>query len=384
MTTDGSNATNGGKGKEAQTSGGLERRNFLKGLATIPVFGFFLYKLFRKKAFDDNRKKQILEELGVDGNAPAVRTASDGGKKGNLLRLGIIGFGGRGEYLIKSAGFAHPDWVQKAYEDSKKERMNKDLEIFMTQEDLNVEVAGVCDVFDIRAQRAIAASVNDVRPGSGTRKLNPAKRYRTYQELLQAKDIDAVLIATPDHWHAQMTIDAVNAGKHVYCEKCMTRTEDEVFRVVDAVKNSGMIFQLGHQNPQQEAFNKAKEIIGRNILGKVTLVEMTTNRNSPSGAWVYEIHKDGNPKTIDWDQFQEPAPHKVPFSRERFFRWRCWYDYGTGLAGDLLSHEFDAVNQILGMGIPKTATAWGGSITSRTDAMCRISFRSSLSTRIAT
>lgn len=360
MTTDGSNATNGGKGKEVPPSGGLERRNFLKGLATVPIFGFFLYKLFRKKAFDDNRKKQILDELGIDGNAPAIRTASDGGKRGNLLRLGIIGFGGRGEYLIKSAGFAHPDWIQKAYEDSKKERMNKDLEIFMTQEDLNVEVAGVCDVFDVRAQRAIAASVNDVRPGSGTRKLNPAKRYRTYQELLQAKDIDAVLIATPDHWHAQMTIDAVNAGKHVYCEKCMTRTEDEVSRVVDAVKNSGMVFQLGHQNPQQEAFNKAKEIIGKNILGKVTLVEMTTNRNSPSGAWVYEIHKDGNPKTIDWDQFQEPAPHKVPFSRERFFRWRCWYDYGTGLAGDLLSHEFDAVNQILGMGIPKTATASGG------------------------
>jgi predicted dehydrogenase len=117
---------------------------------------------------------------------------------------------------------------------------------------------------------------------------------------------------------------------------------------------------LGHQNRASESHNKAREIIAAGLLGPISLVESTTNRNSPWGAWVWDIHKDGNPQTIDWEQFQEPAPHHVPFSKERFFRWRCWYDYGTGLAGDLLSHEYDAINQILGLGIPKSATASGG------------------------
>jgi predicted dehydrogenase len=177
---------------------------------------------------------------------------------------------------------------------------------------------------------------------------------------LDCPDIDAVIIAAPDHWHAQMIVDAVQAGKHVYCEKCMTRTEEEVFKVADAVRGSKLVFQLGHQNRQLESHRKAREIVQRNVLGKVTLVETTTNRNDPTGAWVYDILPQGNPQTIDWDQFQGPAPKRVPFSKERFFRWRCWFDYGTGLAGDLLSHEYDAVNQILDLGIPRSATASGG------------------------
>jgi predicted dehydrogenase len=178
--------------------------------------------------------------------------------------------------------------------------------------------------------------------------------------MLESRDIDAVLIATPDHWHAQMTIDAVQAGKHVYCEKALTRTAEETFRVVRAVKNSDVVFQLGHQNRQLESYQKAKEIVQKGVLGKITLVETTTNRNDPIGAWVYGIHPDASPETIDWEQFQEPAPNKVPFSKERFFRWRCWFDYGTGLSGDLFSHEYDAVNQILDLGIPKSAMASGG------------------------
>ncbi|UCE05629.1 MAG: gfo/Idh/MocA family oxidoreductase, partial [bacterium] len=121
-----------------------------------------------------------------------------------------------------------------------------------------------------------------------------------------------------------------------------------------------IVFQLGHQNRQQESHIKAKELIEKGILGKITLVETTTNRNSPNGAWYYDIHEKGNPETIDWDLFQGPAPNKVPFSLERFFRWRCWFDYGTGLSGDLLSHEYDAINQILNLGIPKSAVASGG------------------------
>jgi len=348
------------KTEETSKKGSVKRRDILKGLATIPVFGAFFYSIYKKKMFDDLKKKEILAGLGISEKGPAILPEITMKRPGEPIRLGIIGFGGRGEPLVKAAGFAHPDWTERKLKDAKKNRMDRALENFLNQEDLNVRLTGVCDVFNVRAERGIAASKNDIRPGGGSGELRGARRHLHYQDLLQSNDIDAVIIATPDHWHAQMTRDAANAGKHIYCEKCITRTEEEVYRVVDAVKKSGVVFQLGHQNPQQETFIKAKEIINKNILGPITLVETTTNRNSPNGAWVYKIHEKASEQTIDWEQFQGPAPHKVPFSLERFFRWRCWYDYGTGLSGDLLSHEYDAVNQILDLGIPKSAAASGG------------------------
>ncbi len=336
------------------------RRDILKGLATIPVFGPFLYAFLKKKLSDDFKKKEILAELGISRKAPEVLPKTVLKKSKELVRLGIIGFGIRGEELVRAAGFAHPDWVERKKKQARENKLNKGLETFLNQEDLNVVLSGVCDVFDVRAERAMATSLNDIRPGGGSGLLKGAKRYIHYQDMLQSNDVDAVIIATPDHWHAQMTIDAVNAGKHVYCEKCMTRTVDETFKITEAVKKSGKVFQLGHQGRQQESYIKAKQIAEKNILGKITLVETTTNRNSPNGAWVYDIHEEGSPDTIDWEQFQGPAPHKVPFSLERFFRWRCWFDYGTGLSGDLLSHEYDATNQILELGIPKSVVASGG------------------------
>jgi len=337
----------------------IRRRDILKGLATIPVFGAFFGVLLRKKWLDDLKKNEILAELGLEGKAPAVIPKTTMRKSGELIRLGIIGHGGRAEDLVRGAGFAHPDWIERKRKNAKENRLDKGLEAFLGQEDLNVVLTGVCDVFDIRAERGIASSKNDIRPGGGSG-LEGAKRYRHYQDMLESNDIDAVIIATPDHWHAQMAIDAATAGKHVYCEKCMTRTINETLKMAEAIKKSGIVFQLGHQSRQQESHIKAKQIVAKNILGKITLVEMTTNRNDPVGAWVYKIHEEGSPETIDWDQFQGPAPHKVPFSLERFFRWRCWYDYGTGLSGDLLSHEYDAANMILELGIPKSAVASGG------------------------
>ena len=120
-----------------------------------------------------------------------------------------------------------------------------------------------------------------------------------------------------------------------------------------------MVFQLGHQNRQTEAYFKAREAIDNGVLGKVNLIEVTTNRNTPNGAWVYPIHPEANEKTIDWDQFLGQAPYHK-FSLERFFRWRCWWDYSTGLSGDLLTHEYDAMNQVLGFGIPDSAVSSGG------------------------
>jgi predicted dehydrogenase len=332
----------------------VTRRGLLKALVSIPFFGAFFLAFFKKKAVADMRKQAVLEELGVTESGPAVIPDMISSPPGERIRVGIIGMGGEGEALVRFAGFAHPDWVENSRQDSPGR-----LETYLAQQDLNIAITAACDMFDVRAERALAASSTDTRPG-GASANPPARRFRSYTDMLESGEVDAVIIATTDHCHSQIAIDAASAGIHVYCEKCMTQTEEQTHAMYDAVKASDIVFQLGHQNRQSEAHNKAREIIAADILGPITLVEGTTNRNDPWGAWVWDIHEEGNPQTIDWDQFQGPAPNKVPFSLERFFRWRCWYDYGTGLSGDLLSHEYDAVNQILGLGIPESAVASGG------------------------
>ena len=338
----------------------MGRRGLLKTLVSIPFFGVFILNFLKKKAADDARKRAILEELGVTEGGPAVIPEAISRPPGNRIRVGIIGNGGEGEALVRHAGFAHPDWVENTRVAAQEDPRNKALETYLNQEDLNIELTAVCDVFDVRAERGIAASRVQERSGGAPQQQTAARRYLRYTDMLESNELDAVLIATPDHWHSQMVVDAANAGKHVYCEKAMTRTEAEAHALYDAVTQSGIIFQLGHQNRQSESHMKAKEILSADILGPITLVETTTNRNDKWGAWVWEIHEEGNEQTIDWEQFEGPAPNKVPFSLERFFRWRCWYDYGTGLSGDLLSHEYDGVNQILGAGIPQSAVASGG------------------------
>jgi predicted dehydrogenase len=346
-------------GQPELESRGIGRRDLIKALASIPIFGVFFYGFFKKKAEDDFKKQEILAELGVSEGAPAVIPDAISRPPGDLIRLGIIGYGIEGSSLVRHAGFAHPEWVEEAREAAEENPRNQRLKSYLDQTDLNIAFTGVCDLFDVRAERAIAASAVDTPSGGGPQR-SPAKRYLRYTDMLESGEVDAIVIATPDHWHSRITTDAVDAGIHVYCEKCLTRTEEEAHAVYDSVSNSDIVFQLGHQNRQSEAHIKAREIMKANILGPITLIETTTNRNDPVGAWVYEIHEEGSPQTIDWAQFEETAPNKVPFSLERFFRWRCWFDYGTGLSGDLLSHEYDAVNQILDVGIPKSAVASGG------------------------
>lgn len=339
--------------------GGLSRRSVLKALVSVPFFGAFFAGYLDKRAVERARREALLEELGVSESGPAVIENAISRPPGRRLRVGIIGYGGEGEALVRHAGFAHPEWVEEARERNRENPADKELETYLGQADLNIAITAVCDVFDVRAERAVAASSVATRPG-GAPANPPARRFARYTDMLESGEVDAVIIATPDHWHAQMTIDAAAAGVHVYCEKCMTRTEEETYRMYDAVRGSDIVFQLGHQNRQSESHLKAREIIDADILGPITLIEATTNRNSPWGAWVWDIHERGNPQTIDWEHFQEHAGNEVPFNLERFFRWRCWYDYGTGLAGDLLSHEYDAINMILGLGIPRSVAASGG------------------------
>jgi len=229
---------------------------------------------------------------------------------------------------------------------------------------LNIRITGLCDVFDERRVKGEELLWNKMLRGGETNADSKITSYRDYREMLESNEIDVVVIATPDFHHAQMTIDAVNAGKHVYCEKCMTRTEEEVYEVVNAVKKSGKVFQLGHQYAQSSSYHKAKEIIDKNILGKINLIEMTNNRNTPDGAWIRHRDKNGNPKpgsvqTIDWDLWLGSRP-KVPFSIDRYYNWTKWWDYATGLSGQLMSHEYDTANQFLGLGLPKSVVASGG------------------------
>ena len=349
----------GEAGADASQSG-MGRRDVLKALATVPVVGVLGYAAFRHKGLDAAERRRLLDELGVEDVDAAVFSELETRTHPDVVRVGIIGNGLEGESLVRSLGFAHPDWFEARRLAKLEDPRDNSVEEWLAQENLNIELTAVCDVFDVRADRAIAASSQPIRPGGDERDLKPAKRYRHYEDLVAAPDVDAVIIATPDHLHSRIAVAAAEAGKHVYCEKCMTRTEEEVWPMAEAVNSSGIVFQLGHQNRQIESHEKARQVIQKGILGPVTLVETTTNRNDPWGAWVWEIHKEGSPRTIDWELFQEGAANKVPFSLERFFRWRCWYDYGTGLSGDLLSHEYDAVNQILNLGIPHSATASGG------------------------
>ena len=159
-------------------------------------------------------------------------------------------------------------------------------------------------------------------------------------------------------------IEAIRAGKHVYCEKSVSHTEEGLYEVYDTVRNSDRVFQLGHQITQNVIFQQAKEIIKRDILGKITLVETTTNRNTASGAWIRHLDSDGNPKpgdesSIDWKQWLGDSPYK-PFTTDRYYNWTKWFDYDMGMIGQLFTHEFDAVNQLLRIGIPASAVSSGG------------------------
>ncbi len=334
----------------------MKRRDLLKGLATIPVLGAFAFAWYKKRHYDNYLKSNILEDIKLKATAPELPV---GGPMDKQIRLGLIGYGIRGKHLARAAGFAHPDlidsWTKGASNNSSDERYKQYLE----QEDLNVVLNGVCDIFDTYGRMAREAGANIHREGSGGKMGPMPKRYDNYLELINAEDIDAVIIATPDHWHGPMAIAAANAGKHIYLEKPMTWALEETYEVRNAVKENKVVFQLGHQGRQTESYYKAREAIEKDLLGKVTLIEVTTNRNDPNGAWVYPIHKDANENTIDWKQFIGPAPDHS-FSLERFFRWRCWWDYSTGLSGDLLTHEYDAVNQILDLGIPQSAISSGG------------------------
>jgi len=235
------------------------------------------------------------------------------------VRFGIIGIGMQGSGLLASA-----------------------IEL------PGVECVAACDLYDGR--HTLAKEI--VRPDLPT--------TRRYQELLANKNIDCIVAAVPDHWHKQVVVDAVSAGKDIYCEKPMSHTAAEGVEMVAAAKRTGRIVQIGSQRVSSVICAKAKELVNKGVLGDLMLVEGSLGRNDPTGAWEYPPPPDLSPQTLDWDSWQGTVPKRA-FDPKIFARWRCWKEYGTGVAGDLLVHLVSGMQYVLGINeAPKRAMAMGG------------------------
>ena len=198
------------------------------------------------------------------------------------VRFGIIGVGMQGSGLLSTA-IALP----------------------------GVECAAACDLYDGR--HALAREI----VGAGV------KTTRRYQELLEDKGIDCIVAAVPDHWHKQIVVDAVAAGKDIYCEKPMSHSAADGFEMVAAAQKAGRIVQIGSQRTSSVICAKARELVAQGVLGDLGMVEGSLGRNSPNGAWQYPPPPDLSPANLDWETWQGRVP-KRPFDPTVFARWRCW------------------------------------------------------------
>jgi predicted dehydrogenase len=211
----------------------------------------------------------------------------------------------------------------------------------------NVELVAVCDLYKGRLDAAKQRWGNHLFV------------TQDHHELLKRNDVDAVIIATSDHWHKQISIDAMNAGKHVYCEKPMVHSVKEGMDVVNAWKKSGKVMVVGSQGVSSLGNEKAKELLASGAIGDLVYAEGFWARMSPEGAWQYAIPKDGSVQTVDWKRYISNTNSR-PWDPLRFFRWRNYLDYGTGMSGDLFVHLFSSLHFITNSYGPNKISAMGG------------------------
>jgi predicted dehydrogenase len=255
-------------------------------------------------------------------NAAAAAAQPRGASPNDRIQVGVIGCGARSHELM-AALLVHPQ----------------------------AEIVAVCDAYQGRVERAVDR-VADARAGRQPRVV------ADYREALQDKSIDALIVATPDHWHKQMVVEAVRAGKDVYCEKPLTYASAEGLEIVAAARASNRIVQVGSQGMSSQVQARARSLVKAGQLGQVTMIRAAYNRNTASGAWIYPIPPDASPQTLNWDMFLGPA-RPQPYSLERFFRWRCYEDYSGGIATDLFVHLCTTIHFVMGARMPSRVTAMG-------------------------
>jgi predicted dehydrogenase len=261
----------------------------------------------------DLTRRTFLES----GAALAAGSSASGAAANDRIQIGAIGAGARAHELIEGL-LSLP----------------------------GLEIVGVVDAYRGRVARAIE------------RTRGRAKAYPSYPDLLADKSIDAVVIATPDHWHGRMVLDALHSGKDVYCEKPLTFRSSEGVEIAAAARAAGRIVQVGSHGMSSMLQRKARETIQSGRLGKVTVIRASYNRNTASGAWIYPIPPDASPETVNWEMFLGPAPQR-PFSLERFFRWRCYEDYSGGISTDLFVHLLTTIHYLMGAQVASSVVALG-------------------------
>jgi predicted dehydrogenase len=281
-----------------------------------------------------NSRRIFLKKLGLTGVAASVGPLAFGeenAKTYNLerisvkehkvekpLKMGLIGAGIMGREDTNTA-LMHP----------------------------NVELVAVCDLYDGRLEKARSEWGSDLF------------FTKNYKDILKREDVDLVVIATPDHWHKEISVDALNAGKHVYCEKPMVHSVKEGQEVINAWKKSGKIYMVGSQGISSLGNEKAKELLAAGVIGDINYAEGFWARHSPEGAWQYDVPADGTKETVDWKTYISNTKDR-PFDPLRFFRWRNYLDYGTGMSGDLFVHLFSSLHFITDSKGPEKVSSMGG------------------------
>jgi predicted dehydrogenase len=266
---------------------GESRRSFIKKSSIAAAAVASAANIFKTPVYGQNQAPSTGRVIGAN----------------DRIVVGYIGVGGQGMAHVKTQ-------KQHASEN-------------------NIAQVAVCDLSKYRQNHAKEAIGGDVA------------MFEDYRKLLDRKDIDAVTISTVDHWHTKCSIDAMESGKHVYCEKPMTRYLQEAFDFHDAVKRTGKVFQLGSQGCSAAGWHKAAELIQAGKIGQMVWAQGYYCRNNPAGEWNYTIQPWCTAADLNWDQWQKPVKKKTGFNADAYFRWRKYYPYCGGLLGDLVPHRLN-------------------------------------------